>query len=832
MELKRGRRSGGISSSIFNSKKGQVTIFIIIGIVIVFTFAAILYVTKGSTTETLTTEGVPISASVQQEFRPIQAYTENCLSQVGKRGLQVLGQQGGYIYSDILGDFNPNDPTNSAGLNLQPVKVPYWIYNPELNGNNKVSLTSLQPELSGNSDTSIEKQLARFVDEKINDCLDNYTAFKQQEFQISDPESGNSVVKIGNKGVTFSYRRALTIQRGSAEVTLNEFVVSIPLQLKSYYGVAVQITEAEKEFGFIENQALGLIDVFSAIDRQKLPPKDAVSFELISTTFWDTKSVKDKVISMLSSYVPLLQMVGAHNVFRYEFPVSDLSNVNQQNYDNMIIPLRGAENMEVRFDYFGWEQYLHVTNEDGMVKSQEIFVESKWGITPSFGMQRFYTSYDLSYPVLLTIDDPLAFDGEGYQFNVAFESNIRNNKRVEAEEILPPPVTAFRNSIACQENQKTTEMIRAKIVDAQTGQPLDAVRIGFTIPDQDECAMGLTDNQGQFESKFPSVYGGVVNLIKNDYLTAYYPVDTYPTQDKQTIIGYAAADLSEPVIEMYPFKSLNVSVKKEKLGKCIRPLLCKYTVGVAATVIPYKEITCQETKQECFFDNGLFDLPEPVASFNATGSLTKFNDYYFLGGKNLDMTNEESVFITLTKVKDVNPNIKTAEYTATFQVDGNTKSDERLVPVVYNVQGMLSLHKEVVIPTDHRSTKIDIPIWDKEINTKVDESATSDYVEGMIEWSTPDTYITITPDQLYGSKEITFYIPSQEILSIPKKTKTIVMECGSITCLPGLGCVENACIIKDQEINGIVVEDLQLLGKMVDISRMPDVRLALEPSYK
>ena len=98
--------------------------------------------------------------------------------------------------------------------------------------------------------------------------------------------------------------------------------------------------------------------------------------------------------------------------------------------------------------------------------------------------------------------------------------------------------------------------------------------------------------------------------------------------------------------------------------------------------------------------------------------------------------------------------------------------------------------------------------------------------------STPYTYITITPDQLYGSKEITFYIPSQEILSIPKKTKTIVMECGSITCLPGLGCVENACIIKDQEINGIVVEDLQLLGKMVDISRMPDVRLALEPSYK
>ena len=111
------------------SKKGQITVFIIIGILILFAFAGFLYLTKTVITEEFVAEGEPVISAVPQEFQAIQAYTENCLNQVGERGLLILGQQGGYIYPDVLGEFSSTDPTDSDGINLDPLKVPYFHFN-------------------------------------------------------------------------------------------------------------------------------------------------------------------------------------------------------------------------------------------------------------------------------------------------------------------------------------------------------------------------------------------------------------------------------------------------------------------------------------------------------------------------------------------------------------------------------------------------------------------------------------------------------------------------------------------------------------------------------
>ena len=140
MKQKRGSSSSTFSSfcnlkKSVPSKQGQVTIFIIIGIVILFIFSGILYITKVYTQEELTAEGGPIIASVPQEFQPLQAYTENCLAQVGRRGLLVLGQQGGYIYPELVGKYSSADPTDADGIDLEPIKVPYWHYNALANEN-------------------------------------------------------------------------------------------------------------------------------------------------------------------------------------------------------------------------------------------------------------------------------------------------------------------------------------------------------------------------------------------------------------------------------------------------------------------------------------------------------------------------------------------------------------------------------------------------------------------------------------------------------------------------------------------------------------------------
>ena len=94
MVEKRGMDNRSISKHKINynlsSKKGQITIFIIIGIILLFTFAAILYFTQRTTGAELGAEAESILAEVPQTFRPVQTYTDNCILQVGKKSLKIL----------------------------------------------------------------------------------------------------------------------------------------------------------------------------------------------------------------------------------------------------------------------------------------------------------------------------------------------------------------------------------------------------------------------------------------------------------------------------------------------------------------------------------------------------------------------------------------------------------------------------------------------------------------------------------------------------------------------------------------------------------------------
>ena len=152
----------------------------IIGILILAIMGVMLYVSNTFITEEFAAEGQPIVDTVTQEFVAIQGYTETCLYSTAQNGLILLGQQGGYIYPTSLGDFSITNPTDSIGISIDPLLIPYWHYNSEYNGNPSVSLASLQPSLydsdldkdyAGGEYMSIEAQLGRYIEEEINDCL-------------------------------------------------------------------------------------------------------------------------------------------------------------------------------------------------------------------------------------------------------------------------------------------------------------------------------------------------------------------------------------------------------------------------------------------------------------------------------------------------------------------------------------------------------------------------------------------------------------------------------------------------------------------------------------
>ena len=115
-------------------RKGQVTIFIILGILLLAIVGLLFYFKTLTITETFETEGRPVTVTVPQEFIAIQEYTETCLGSIAEQGLKILGQQGGYINPEDVGVYSASDPTNSDGLKVGSLSVPFWHYNSFFNG--------------------------------------------------------------------------------------------------------------------------------------------------------------------------------------------------------------------------------------------------------------------------------------------------------------------------------------------------------------------------------------------------------------------------------------------------------------------------------------------------------------------------------------------------------------------------------------------------------------------------------------------------------------------------------------------------------------------------
>lgn len=793
MNVKKERDGSCISKSLsrphsktsLHAKKGQITTFIIVGVLLLFLFAGVMYLVKVTKKTSLLVAEEEATAVVPAEFQPIARYTENCLEQLGKRGLLILGQQGGYLYPDIVGTYSAADPTDADGLSLEPLQVPYWHYNKVPNAQNTIAFSSLQPKLYAKDDPamSIEAQLARFVEEKLAGCIQEYAPFAEQGFDVETDQARSVEVHVGEEKVNFFLSWKVQAEKGEHRANFDRFVVRIPLRLKHYYELASKVAEAQQKYQFLESQMLSLLGSFASIEG-KIPPMRAATFELAATKFWLSQDVEKEVKSIISSYVPLLQVLSARNLQYYEYPVSDLNKLYQQNYNNMIIPLEGAEDVALRFDYFGWKPYFDINDAQGLIAPESTFV-SQWFFT--FGMQEYYTTYDISYPVLITVDDPLAFNREGYQFMFALESNIRNNKRVTEAQTLPPPVAAFQESMACNPEQRNTEIVKTIVVDSFTKEPLDVVQIGFSIPNQDDCLIGTTDEQGIAEEKYPVVYGGVMSFIKPEYLTGFYPVDTYPLQEKSAILGYAIAELEEPVIELHKFKPIKVSVKKKTVGKCVTPLECP---------------DCEdEGPRHCFFpSNPLLTPPKFLARVHANGSLSKYNDYYFPGQEE-PLSDKESATLTLTRISDTTPNRFAAELNIPVIVHGAEAVEVKLVPGVYKVTGMLLLEQEVSIPKDKRL------LAGGDFSYDIEETKFDKYINGQVLWETPETYLQITPDDLYTHEELTFYLPSMEVQDLPLS------------------------FIVDEEFSapGRVIEDVQMMSFMGNVSQI--VRTDLEPVW-
>src|SRR3989338_4960021 len=345
--------------------KAQVSIFVIFSIVILVAAVLGYYLNTESHKEEIA-PGVFISAKdIPTQIDPVNAFVTQCLDDTAVEGLILIGEHGGYIGIDnpklSKQSFRPNDDhKESDAVAFAPgsdFKIPYWWYLESSNNcEGTCRFASKRPPLKNDED-SIERQLDRYIEKKLPDCIDSFKSLEEQGFEINELSAIKASSKITENDVIVVLDYSLEIKKEDITSNLDQFFVRMPVELQKIYGLATEITNMQQKYHFLERQTMNLISSFSSVDGDKLQPISDMRFEFGSATSWRKSEVKEKVESILTSYIPLFQVDGTKNFNRGFYP----SELKQRLYDSMIVPVadQGYGNLEVTFAYLDfWPLYF------------------------------------------------------------------------------------------------------------------------------------------------------------------------------------------------------------------------------------------------------------------------------------------------------------------------------------------------------------------------------------------------------------------------------------------------------------------------------------------
>src|SRR3989344_1909203 len=155
------KRGDFVSCFYRNYKKGQLTIFILLAIVIVVgIFLFFLLKQRGAITEEIPTT-----------FKPIEGYYLDCVKEYASIGISILEENGGYIYFSKFEPGNDYSPTSNQ-LDFFGTGIPFWYY---------ASASNLIKEQVPTKQ-ELENQLKKYLDENLK-C--DFSLFQQQGYAVN-----------------------------------------------------------------------------------------------------------------------------------------------------------------------------------------------------------------------------------------------------------------------------------------------------------------------------------------------------------------------------------------------------------------------------------------------------------------------------------------------------------------------------------------------------------------------------------------------------------------------------------------------------------------------
>ncbi|MBI5390283.1 hypothetical protein HZB02_02245 [Candidatus Woesearchaeota archaeon] len=501
---------------MWGKKRGQITLFIILGIILLLLIGLLLYIIQPKTQAAV----VP---PLGYQPKPVIAYVEQCVEQTMERGIVLMGMQGGYL--TIPSQISQHPPAYVKGDPLGISKVPLWYYE----GRDR------RPTLQG-----MQQDLAQFVDREIGGCLQNLTALNQSyAIRLLSVPSASVIIGEESVGAVLTYEMDVT-EKGdqSKHTTLTEFPVTIPVKLKRMHDFAVQVLDAENDGKFLENMTVD----FMAMD----PDFPLTGFQLkCERLTWSLADLKKKLQTIMyynlprvrlasSDYQPFLYSDDVYKPFT-QFKLADLEqghypkgNPPEDLYEYTHFvwntgdkPYKDLTASIVYFDDWGMDMKARPSN-NGVLKS------NMGGGPKQFlhflCLNLYHFTYDIRYPVEVIIYDNTSFQGKGFIFRYAFPVMIDHNEGMrdtfKATQLLDPVQDA---SFCEQQTNEVYTLIPKGLYGELANMALPDVNISYECIKY-LCPLGTTTlDQGKIELRttFPKqCQNGILTAVKEGYLPA------------------------------------------------------------------------------------------------------------------------------------------------------------------------------------------------------------------------------------------------------------------------------------------------------------------------
>lgn len=477
-------------------KRGQVTQFIIIGLILLFAVGLFILVQEIIKSPETTPKPPP-------SFEPLVAVIESCMSTNLEDALQIIGAQGGRI------NITPQMKLTGRYLSLYDeagVGIPYWYYNGE---NHNPTLLSM------------ESDIENYIETTMTPCIREFGNLSE-EFNVKYAGELDADVTINAEDVSLEleYPLEASLKRTGEEWTLTKRFISLPVRLRKAYELALKILEKENQEMFLENTIFDLMVLSPDV------PISNVKFSCRPFTA-NLANVRSKIKGLANYNFPDIRI---NNTADMEFAPSDKSYARNRLLWDIGPEAYTYDDLTVQFDYrTDWPMMIQATPSRGSVlRAEPMKIYDK---IPTCYLQ-YHFVYDLNFPVKVSIFDPEGLKNRQYRFDFAFPVLLNHNRgdRVNAPIIADVDVPAFDSSF-CDEYVKDSVTFIAK--NRITNEDINHVDLWSTCGPY-ECYIGETvpTRTGyKLEANIPRCKFAKIHAEKLGYTSIESELDTTSTSE-------------------------------------------------------------------------------------------------------------------------------------------------------------------------------------------------------------------------------------------------------------------------------------------------------------